>query len=582
MTLDEYRAQHPEYKAIGDQELADALYSKVYAGKIDRAAFDKAIGLISPFDYAGNVKAAASEGLQNIKKGISSQTIEGGAGSFFPQAPIDIAKGALQIATSPVTALSKAYGGAIEAGTGGIIPADQAEISLLGLGARPGAPIAGVGPRPAITPGGITRAGADATAAAADKELGLIASQETGAPKVIPQSKQDIATLADVAGTRGQDAIERLAQTPGAARAGLENFLTERQKGQLYRISDDLKGALGVKRGAFESIEKTVKERNAAAVPAYNRAYTDGDFAIWDQSPLFERLASAQPVRDAMASAVKDWELNAVADGYGAMNPRATVEGGGIIKFKNGGVPAFPNLQFWDYTKQAIDKMIAAEMKPDGTFTRRGANLTKINKLLTGALDDIVPTYGQARQSWGGKSEYLNAINFGKTIKNIGADEWAGELAGMNDAQKEGVRIGLASELLRGAGNNTAELADITKFFRSPEMRQKISAAMPNQEAAVKWDQALNFEINSSSLVGKSLRGSQTARRTLEAADAAKMAGDLVFDMFAGGKTTIAKKLLQATYGKVRDRMRTNVDTELAKRFMSKPTGLSGQTFGAP
>ena len=57
---------------------------------------------------------------------------------------MDIASGVAQIAGAPFSAASKLYGGVVSKGTGGIIPPEEAEISLLGLGARGGvSPVAG-------------------------------------------------------------------------------------------------------------------------------------------------------------------------------------------------------------------------------------------------------------------------------------------------------------------------------------------------------------------------------------------------------------------------------------------------------
>lgn len=48
MNLSEIRQKYPQYAKLSDQQLADGLYNKFYAGKMDRAAFDKAIGFTAP------------------------------------------------------------------------------------------------------------------------------------------------------------------------------------------------------------------------------------------------------------------------------------------------------------------------------------------------------------------------------------------------------------------------------------------------------------------------------------------------------------------------------------------------------
>ena len=40
MNIQQFRQQYPQYNNVGNQELADKLYNKYYAGKIDRSMFD--------------------------------------------------------------------------------------------------------------------------------------------------------------------------------------------------------------------------------------------------------------------------------------------------------------------------------------------------------------------------------------------------------------------------------------------------------------------------------------------------------------------------------------------------------------
>jgi hypothetical protein len=54
-TLSDIRQQYPQYNAMSDQTLSDALYSKFYDGKISREDFDSKIGIESP---AGSGPAA--------------------------------------------------------------------------------------------------------------------------------------------------------------------------------------------------------------------------------------------------------------------------------------------------------------------------------------------------------------------------------------------------------------------------------------------------------------------------------------------------------------------------------------------
>src|SRR6185312_14535730 len=151
--------------------------------------------------------------------------------------------------------------------------------------------------------------------------------------------------------------------------------------------------------------------------------------------------------------------------------------------------------------------------------------------------DAANPNYAAARSAWAGPSSYLDAIEQGKNILNnkLGAEEWRGIVAGMNPAEQEAVRIGAVSAIRSKMGNDAAKLSDLTKHLRSPEMREKVSAIMPSQEAADSWAKRLDFEIGSSELTGRALKNSATARRLAEREDANGIVGDLVLEFATGG-----------------------------------------------
>ena len=100
-----------------------------------------------------------------------------------------------------------------------------------------------------------------------------------------------VATVADVGGENVKGLMERVAQTPGAGRTTIVPFLTERQQGQMARVSKDLSELTGSNRTALQAVNETMTQRAKDAAPAYVAAYDAGDRAIW--SPELERLSSS-------------------------------------------------------------------------------------------------------------------------------------------------------------------------------------------------------------------------------------------------------------------------------------------------
>jgi hypothetical protein len=497
--------------------------------------------------------------------------VAGAVGTTLLVAPLAAWK-AIAHATSRVPQWARFAGlGATEGGLAGAGGDSEDRLGGAAKGAAIGAPIGAV--TPTVVTGvtaaarGIRNALMPETGAAADIGRAIARDQTTPAAltnAVTQTERPGVATLADVGGENVRGLVERVAQTPGAGRSLVVPALTERQEQQLGRISTDLRTLTGTDRTAVQATQETIASRQAAAQPLYTRALEAGDKPIW--SPELERLSGSPTVQEAMKGAVRTWQDNVIADGYGAMNPGAMVEGGGILKMLNGKVPALPNLQFWDYTKRIIDDQI-------GTAIRAGQDqkvktLTKLASQMRTELDKAIPEYAAARQSWAGPTAYLNAIEDGRNVltKNVSSDEFGQMFRSLTGSEQDGYRIGAVSSIISKIGNDPAKLADLTKYLRSPEGRAKITSMMPSEQAAQAWDRRLNFEVRSSELVGKSLGNSATARRLAEAKDQAGIVGDLVMDaLMAGpGSVSILKQIFTAGPRWLRDTLRSRTDREIA------------------
>lgn len=379
------------------------------------------------------------------------------------------------------------------------------------------------------------------------------------------ETRPGVATLADAGGENVKGLVERVAQTPGAGRTIVVPALTDRQQGQMGRIAGDLRDLTDTRRTAVQAVEQTMAQRKEAAQPLYKQAYEEGDQAVW--SPALERLSSSPSVQRAMQGAVRVWRDVAVADGFGGMNPGALVDKGNL-SFLNGKVPVFPNLQFWDYTKRIIDDQVSAAIRSGQN--QKAKTLGTLAEQLRTELDNVVPTFAQARNAWAGPSKYLDAIEEGRTIlsNKISAEELTARLASptMTDAEREAYRVGAVSALTGKMGNDAAKLGDMTKYVRSPEMRAKIAAIMPTEEAAAKWSNRLDFEVGSSELTGRALGNSATARRLAERQDADGMVGDLVMDALTGTPAaSLWHTILKAGPQKIKDTLRSKTDARLGR-----------------
>src|SRR5262249_12073637 len=147
----------------------------------------------------------------------------------------------------------------------------------------------------------------------------------------------------------------------------------------------------------------------------------------------------------------------------------------------------FPNLQFWDYVKRGIDDEIGAAVRAGQNNKVR--NLSNIVRRLRATLDKEVPGYQQARNAWSGPAQYREAIEEGEQILNrtLSGEQLRANLATMEDVNRQGYVLGAVSAIIDKLSGDPAKLADLTKHLRSPAMREKIAAIMPNPQAAEEW-----------------------------------------------------------------------------------------------
>jgi len=351
-----------------------------------------------------------------------------------------------------------------------------------------------------------------------------------------------IATLADAGGENVRGLVERVAQTPGAGRTQVVPALTQRQQGQAMRLSGDLKNLTGTSRSAVEAVSETIAARAQAAKPLYDEA-----FAV--------DIASNPQVTEAF--------LNEISTGWG----KSILNSGTLKKTLQTeyGITETPGPQHLmaviDAWKKAADDIMRAEP---------GSNKSRVLQQMLGrvlpAVDAANPAYAQARAAWSGPSRYLDAIDSGRNILSPkeSAEAFAARFKSLSPAEQEAERIGAVSAIIGRMGNDSAKLGDMTKYLRSPEVRGKIAALMPTDEAAQSWARKLDFEVGSSEMTGRALGNSATYRRMAERQDAENLAGDLVIDALTGSPQSIVKQLFQAGPKWLRDTMRSRADALLA------------------
>jgi len=493
---------------------------------------------------------------------------------------------------TPSLTQTAAEGSAIGAGYGGLYGLGSAEGDLLerapaavdgavvGAAVGAGVPVALSAGRAAISAARSSDRSAVQQVERALERDGMTVEQFRRQADELQQRYPGTAIPADAGGENVQGLIERVAQTPGAGRSQVIPALTERQQGQPQRITDtlqdltkserdsfnraaeDLGRATGSKRTAYQAVEEAMAQRSRDAQPLYAKAYQEPVPWSTELEELFKR-----PV---------------MQDAYRAASRRAGNEGrdfyGKFIDLKDDGtftMQSVPSTGDLDFIKKTLDSKV-------GTLERAGdyseSRVIKgIRTKLVDMMDTASPTYRQARAAWAGPSQFIEQVENGRSIlsRNISAEELTANLGKLSPSELEGFRVGAVSAIVNKMGNDPAKMADVTKYLRSKEMRAKVGAMLPDDAARQRWGEMLDFEVNASSMAGRSLGNSATARRAAEMADADGVGGDLVMSALAGTPVggLFSQFITKAGRG-LRDSLRARSDQAVADA-LTQPGGLS-------
>ena len=321
-------------------------------------------------------------------------------------------------------------------------------------------------------------------------------------------------TLADLGSSNTQALLRSSANTSPEGRAILEKALNDRFYGQSERVASEVRGLVAGGANAGKTGDQLVAEYDRARVPAYKKAFQDGDKEI--TSPAMERLMGSPTFVQAMKSAVSTGQDRAIAEGYGAFNPGVTVENGLInfTKTKPNGVPQYPNLQYWDSVKRELDSM-ASVAKRQGDTASVAGNLAAT---LRNELDKQVPSYGNAR---GIASQYFgesNALEAGQKLagKKVDPQQISDVMRQMKPDERDLFREGYASDWANRVISNISDTRDITKaMFNSPNERARALAVF-GPAGMAKMEARMSLETIMDG-ARKAMGNSTTARQLIEA-----------------------------------------------------------------
>lgn len=324
------------------------------------------------------------------------------------------------------------------------------------------------------------------------------------------------AMAADAAGENTRGLARAVGNMPGPAREMAIEALEERQAGQSDRLTQAVTQGLSVDPKATTKtvVDKLVSDRETAAAPLYKDAF---DVQNVYNDRIGEFLADPD-VKTGIARGLKIQRLESLANGE-KFDPNDY----GITGFNEAGDPIIsgtPNMRLLDAAKKGLDAQIADNTDPvTGKVNELGRALTKTKKSYVSELDKSNPKYAEARQSFSGPSQSIDAINSGKDFISNGGEINTDIIKNLSDNDKPFFRIGVAqkiSDILQ----NTPDGADAVKrIFGTKAKRNALKSVFPDEESFSKFEKTVNDEKDYTKTYHAVTRGSRTAPMAGDIAD---------------------------------------------------------------
>jgi hypothetical protein len=403
--------------------------------------------------------------------------------------------GALNAATMPArigrsAAVGAAYGGAAGAGEGtGAVD----RVSRAIPGAAIGGAVGAVAPPAIAAVEGIGRGIAAAASPITNRIRGAV-SPESQAARTVAEAISRDAKKGGVELTQPEFAASRAAGQPVAvaelggertrayarwaanvspeARAIVEKFASERFAGQADRAIEFLQNIAGTS-GNTTVIKDSLKGlARIANTPAYEKTFRHPNAqAMWDEG--FEQIAQAPVVQDAIRAASITGANSRTIEGAQRIRSPFVIDkqtGQLTLRANENGDRMLPDLRFWNQVKINLDKVDTREAR-------------MLNGALKAHLDDLVPTYAEARA---GAAKFFgaeDAIDAGQKFvrQNMALGDAQKALSKMSDPDRELFKIGFVSKLIDDIGNTRDRVNVMNQIAATPNAKTKLQMVLgPN------------------------------------------------------------------------------------------------------
>ena len=382
------------------------------------------------------------------------------------------------------------------------------------------------------------------------------------------QQKGKPYTLADI-GPNTRAYLDAASTIPGPGKKEAQQFLLNRDKGILSRLTSDLQVAFGSKAAFFDEFNALKVARSQLGGALYERALKK-DIPV---TPELVTLMERPSIQDAYARAVN------LAKEKGVKLPGVKIENGKLLTV-DGNLPVTDiSSTFLHFIKMGLDDVVFTGKSPASGIGTTQLNAVKDTRSkFLDIFDSANNTYKNARRVWASDTAVMDAMEEGrsalqKSPKDV--DILMNDMKTMTKSELEALRLGVMQNMLdRLGGAQTAGTVvgptgnPALKIINDPKNLRVIRATFPRDQAGddtfEKFIKNLKTEVEMKSTSKQVLQGSQTAERT-KAIEDVKAGGKAVREMPAMSVQGILMRALQRDYAQLGDAQTRAVADEMTR-----------------
>jgi hypothetical protein len=381
------------------------------------------------------------------------------------------------------------------------------------------------------------------------------------------QGKTKPYALADI-GPNTRAYLDAANTIPSVGKTTAKNFIEQRDKGILQRLTTDLQVAFGSKAAFFDEFNALKQARSQLGGALYDRALKK-DVPV---TPELVALMDRPSVKNAFVRAQE------LAKEQSIKLPDVKVVNGKLVTSDGNPVTSI-NTTFLHYVKMGLDDGIFTGKSPTsgiGTTQLNAFKDTRSNFLAL--LDSANGTYKNARRVWASDTAVMDAMEEGRTVFNKtpkDVDILLKDMETMTKSELEGLRLGTMQNLLdRIGGAQTAETVvgatgnPALKIINNPKnlkiIRETFSKDAAGDKSFGQFIKNLKTEVEMKSTSKQVLQGSQTAERT-QAIQDVRAGGQAMREMPVMSIQGILTRALQRDYANLGDAQTRAVASEMVR-----------------